>query len=226
MTGMTSDTFDEDAEDAFVESVVDTSNGTIAAGDVVITNVTDVNVTAAVTRRLAAAAHAVKISYTVTVIIEELGLAQDTAFAALLQVLSRAVDSTQMQARFNELLGAVKQAQGLNFTAVSFQDLVVDEAAAVFTVLETLRPSSAPTQAPQESETSGQSVMVIWLSVVVVVVLALGLGAFIHTKHKAKKGLRVGMYGTASTGPPGSSKDDNRSSASSEKQVHPIGSKV
>ena len=207
MVGFTVDDFDEDAENAFVESVVSTSNGTINANDVTITNVTDVNITVSngtiIVRRLGSAKNivAIDVKYVVNVIIEKIGLTKDTAFDIMFETLSHAISSTEMQTNFNTILQEVKTSKGENFTAVSFQDLELKEDDVILTVLETVRPTAAPTLGVKihGANDDGNEVTMIWMSIVVVVVFGIFVAAFLSYKHKAMTSSRVTIYDAKST---------------------------
>lgn len=194
---MTAEEFDDDAEEAFVGSVAASSNGTLSEADVIVTNVTDVNTTGSTSRRmlLAAPLSAVKVSYIVSVIIEELGIEVESAFAVLQEIMSTGVESSAMEASFNSILEQVKVDKGENFTAVFFQDLVINEEDSVLTVLETARPTSAPTGSQDGGGDAGsEDTMILLLSVAVVLLFIAMVGVFIYMNHRAKRAAAVSDY--------------------------------
>jgi len=187
---MSSEDFDEDAEDAFTGSVAASSNGTIAPDEVQITNVTSVgNVTNSTARRHLSVSTGLKVSYNIAVIIERLGLVAETAMPRLEEVLTWAVGSTKLQASFNTLMLEAREAKGLNFSSgVTFGELVVQDEAAVFTVLETARPSSAPSvEGGSGEEQSSPDFVMFVVPIVVAVVIVLGAAAYCMRMHTAKK---------------------------------------
>jgi hypothetical protein len=169
--------FDDDAKNSFAGGVAAASNGTIAAEDVNVTNVTSIVNSTTSTRRALSLTSGIKVSYTISVIIESLGLDIETAMPRLREVLSWGVGSSQMQRSFNALMLEARSSRGLNFTDVSFADLVVHDEDAILTVLETARPSAAPTSIAKDE--SWDVVMMVALPVAgVVVLVSVAIGSF------------------------------------------------